>query len=125
MESRSVSLTALAMMLALFLAAAAGPAQCQPSSVADPGSSYKGHKACDPMCFVKCVMSGGDINCFGTCILQCLFPTTGGEPDRTDPQASCMADCAVPACAKLCTKAEPSPRERNFAWSLAETTAQT
>ncbi|CAL1399805.1 unnamed protein product [Linum trigynum] len=109
MESRGLS-AALAMMLVLLLAAGSG--QCQPSSLApaDQGNYYRGHKACDPLCFVKCALTAGDINCYGECIQECLVQPAG-EPDPDDHQATCMATCAVPACTELSTKAEPFSKD--------------
>ncbi|CAN1238612.1 hypothetical protein LINGRAPRIM_LOCUS2143 [Linum grandiflorum] len=91
-----------ALMLMLF-----APGQCQSAPSTD-AKRHKGHKmdlkACDPMCFFKCAVDKGDIYCYGQCLLACL-PV--GKPD--DPRDICLTNCAVPGCAKLCTKEHPSP----------------
>ncbi|CAI0410829.1 unnamed protein product [Linum tenue] len=93
----------LIIVLAMMLLLTAGHCHSSPSD-----GYYKRHKKskCSPLCFGACAIGGKGFKCYGRCILKCLFPP-GGEPDHNNPQAMCLANCVVPACAELVTADDP------------------
>ncbi|CAN1339681.1 hypothetical protein LINPERPRIM_LOCUS38579 [Linum perenne] len=113
MESNRRGLVVLLAVAAMLIMLFAGQCHSAPSST-DATKSRRRHKmnlgVCSPLCFVQCAMDGYDLMCFGQCILQCI-PMKGGKPDPNNPRDICLVNCAVPGCAKLCTKDHPFPRK--------------